>query len=187
MSNVQTELGKLIEGEPERDAIHIAVAPIFAGRLLKAGDHVGLDNAGQANLTSDPIGIVDPFLERPVQRGQRFWLFLYPNTITSLKHVWTHPAFEVAAKSASEQWLKDFLGSNGPDYDDLIAAVNNGGKFTRTDQEYDDYYGVSIEGDYVHVNGSDAHGEIPSEFWDHVENVTGRKMKTRPSYFTCSC
>jgi hypothetical protein len=36
---------------------------------------------------------VDPFLADPVQPGQMFWLFLYPQTITGLRHVWEHLAF----------------------------------------------------------------------------------------------
>ena len=35
----------------------------------------------------------------------------------------------------------------------------------------------------------DAHGDIPEEFWGHVENVLGRKIpaRRRAKYFTCSC
>jgi hypothetical protein len=92
--------GRLIEkGEQRRDAIHVAIAPVTAAEHLQPGQHVGFvagDNERVQSLEyADCIGIVDPFLRQAVERGQRFWLFLYPNTITSLRHYWTHPAFAV--------------------------------------------------------------------------------------------
>ena len=90
-------LGQLIEdGDRRRDAIHIAVAPVTAAQRLAPGQHVGLVKEGNLELVGPcdrPVGVVDPFLREDVQPGQRFWLFMYPNTITSLRHVWTHPAF----------------------------------------------------------------------------------------------
>ncbi len=91
-------LGELIhDGDRRRDAIHIAIAPVTAAVSLKPGDHVGLIDNGQRELVGpceETLGIVDPFLRNNVEPGERFWLFLYPNTITSLRHVWTHPAFQ---------------------------------------------------------------------------------------------
>jgi hypothetical protein len=192
MADAQTKLGQLVTGEPLRDAVHIAVAPVEAGSSLLPGEHVHLrgDKAFLAHPTN-AIGIVDPFLVKTISPGDKFWLFLYPNTITSLKHVWEHPAFaeeKVASvptkdQKFSEQWLRDFLDGNGPDYDQLIDLVMG----TGTKGVQDDYYYLSIDGDYLHCNGTDAHGEIPAEFWDHVEVVTGKRMDMRPSYFSCSC
>jgi hypothetical protein len=87
-------IGKLIAGDAQRDAIHIAVAPVVAGEELKAGYHVGLNEAGEAVGRTTSIGIVDPFIHTHVRKGETFWLFMYPNTITSLRHDWTHPAFK---------------------------------------------------------------------------------------------
>lgn len=90
-------LGRLItNGDRRRDAIHIAVAPVTAAGRLAPGQHVGFVTAGDTETVGaceTPIGIVDPFLPGDVLPGQRFWLFMYPNTVTSLRHVWTHPAF----------------------------------------------------------------------------------------------
>lgn len=92
------EVGKLIEDNAaRRDAIHVAVAPVEAAEDLLPGQHVGLV-VGKASAGVEPIGVVDPFLTATILKGQRFWLFLYPNTVTSLRHVWTHPAFAVVPR-----------------------------------------------------------------------------------------
>ena len=101
------QLGRLIEdGDRRRDAIHIAVAPVTAAVRLTPGQHVGLVREGDAELAGPcdrNIGIVDPFLTGDVQPGRRFWLVLYPGTITGLRHVWAHPAFTAAAAAVKER------------------------------------------------------------------------------------
>ncbi|HEY7426992.1 MAG TPA: hypothetical protein VH682_22345 [Gemmataceae bacterium] len=100
-------LGQLIEdGDRRRDAIHIAVAPVTAAHRLAPGQHVGLVQEGNPERVGPcdrNIGVVDPFLKGEVEPGQRFWLFLYPGTITGLRHVWTHPAFTAAATAVKEK------------------------------------------------------------------------------------
>ena len=102
-------LSQLIEdSDRRRDAIHIAIAPVTAADRLAPGQHVGLVQEGKLELVGPcdrNIGIVDPFLPREVEAGQRFWLFLYPGTITSLRHVWTHPVFTAAAAAVKEKLL----------------------------------------------------------------------------------
>lgn len=106
-------VGQLIKDDNQRrDAIHVAVAPIIAAQRLPPGSHVRLTDDGRAEAdhlyfgkSPNTIGIVDPFLETPVERGQQFWLFMYPQTITSLRHVWTHPVFTKLAAAAREKIL----------------------------------------------------------------------------------
>jgi hypothetical protein len=102
------KLGELISNsERRRDAIHIAVAPVTADEMLRPGDHVGFSRRGSTEFVSTSadrwIGIVDPFLRDNISRGQRFWLCLYPGSITGLRHAWTHPAFT----AVSEQLRKE--------------------------------------------------------------------------------
>lgn len=101
------QLGRLIEdGDRRRDAIHIAVAPVTAAARLAPGQHVGLIQEGNLELAGPcerTIGIVDPFLTADVEPGQRFWLVLYPNSITGLRHIWTHPTFTKASAAILEK------------------------------------------------------------------------------------
>lgn len=84
-------IGKRLPGDRGRDAIHVAVLAVMAGTELLPGE--GVTQHGLPGLKGkDAIGIVDPYLDSPIQRGEWFWLFLYPNTVTSLRHHWTHPA-----------------------------------------------------------------------------------------------
>lgn len=91
----------MIHFKPEaRDAIHLAVEPVIAGEDLLPGQDIGLVDGfafGKSPGLVKPLGIVDPFLPRAVKQGEKFWLVVYPRMITSLRHVWSHPAFEEKA------------------------------------------------------------------------------------------
>lgn len=98
-------IGTLATEADGRDAVHIAVAPIVAPCDLRPGEHV--DEHGRPG--TNPVGIVDPFLQEPVRAGQRFWLFLYPNSVTSLRHEWTHPAFETHSPVEVQNAIQEYL------------------------------------------------------------------------------
>jgi hypothetical protein len=183
MSDPQTKIGQLIDGDQLRDAVHIAVAPVEAVHFMEAGTHVGLDEFGCASALEKPIGIVDPFLESPIKKGERFWLFLYPNTITSLKHVWTHPAFEDqpslgSAKSASEDWMRAWA------LEHMSEDYYGDGEKLRPEVAYEN----AIEAGHSHSVGpyEDARDHIDSEWWSHWETITGQRGN-REEYFRCAC
>ena len=172
--DTQHSVGKIITTPQERDAIHIAVAPMTAAELLSPGQHVGLTHDGAAGFSDEPIGVVDPFLKTVVRKGQKFWLFLYPNTITSLRHEWIHPAFVPTAKQESELWLRGFAESWRMEYNYMIDEA---------------VYGESI------VAGTDLHGtaELGADhdlFWHHLEIVTGKSFTDEhvaKTTWSCSC
>jgi hypothetical protein len=101
----QMTLGFVHGQEMGRDAIHIAVAQVEAAHHLAPGQHIGFVDAGQrkVGMVSNPLGIVDPFLRNAVVPGELFWMFLLPNTITGLRHQWTHQAFE---DQPASYWLR---------------------------------------------------------------------------------
>lgn len=178
-------LGTIITSQERRDAIHLAVEPVRAKQRLEAGQHVN----AKGGTTGTLVGIVDPFLDDPVYPGEWFWLVVYPRQIHSLRHVWTHPEFAAPEVSELENWveqasgadvekakawLEEFCGSNGPGYDEVIEAALDESNW---------------DSEYLHFRGRDAHGEIPPEFYLHLETVTGVRVPgaMRASFFSCSC
>lgn len=187
-------LGQIITSKQERDAIHIAVLPVAASERLNPGDWVALDADGRAYEDEDGIGVVDPFLKTGIRIGQMFWLYLIPGSITSLRHSWTHPALDSPKTipdpdfATSEKWLRNFISrADCPGYETTIAAAI-GDPPPADDDGYNEY-STSNDGEYLTFIGRDAHGDIPPEFWDHVEVVTGRKIppRHRAQFFGCSC
>ena len=193
-------LGTIIGPDEKRDAIHLAVYPAVAAQDLKRAQHVGLLPDGRAAAQDvEYLGIVDPFLETHVKRGQCFWLVVYPRKITSLRHVWEHPDFagteatEEAvltpvdpAKEESREWVEDFIaginsgasfyadeyGGDDLTYDQLMTAADN---FQR-DGSYLSL-GPLLEGHYVN-----------EEFWSHYAILRGvARVRNTGSFFSCSC
>lgn len=163
-------LGKIIKGDARRDAIHIAITPVTSDYTLQPGQHVGLDGSETKviGIVADPIGIVDPFLKGPVAPGSRFWLFLYPKTITSLRHDWSHPAFKRKAMS-SREWIENLAGVFNLSYQELMDGA---AKFLDN--------GDCLEDDFQEFT-------VPGSFWKHYENVTSTIVphEKRENFFTC--
>jgi hypothetical protein len=192
-----------------RDAIHLAVEPGTAGSFLGVGQSIyrdAEDGLWYPCLEAARIAIVDPFLPQAVLKGERFLAVVPPRQITSLRHVWEHPAFlkegETIASAPvleiesaqtmlftpqeSEAWLREFISqADCPDYDTVIAVAL--GEEVSPMSGYEQCGGHWIDDEYLFFSGRDAHGEIPDEFWDHLENATGKKAPHRAKYFTCSC
>ena len=106
-------LGKLADESSERDAVHIAIAPVIAGEDLEPGEDVGFIQGSKTHVTSRTmavIGIVDPFLTGTVRAGQSFYMLLFPNSVTGMRHHWSHPSFKEeeveAAPNPPIDWSK---------------------------------------------------------------------------------
>lgn len=187
MNDTQSLIGKLIEGHQDRDAIHVAVAPITAPHDLLPGQHVNAKGEGLAPV----VGIVDPYLTQTIRKGERCWLFLYPNTVTGLRHDWAHPAFEQtgrihipAGASKEEVRLREIAAAIGIGYDEMMYGA---------DEWVDTSVGAKWGGVYLTQQGSESwRDEFPryvDEFWRLYEVVRGKPVpdEHKASFFSCSC
>lgn len=178
MSDVN--LGEILEKDSEiyRDAIHIAIAPIIAGEDLFPGTHVAV--VGEKAFSSGtPIGVVDPFLWKKVMKDERFYLLLYPKTITNLRHEWIHPAFPINHPKTTQQginpheeWIRNWAEEISVGYQDLINSAHS-----------------YIDSDEYMVRGGLLEGvNVKEGFWEHFEKLTGKSLGNKEEhFFSCSC
>lgn len=178
----ELKLGQIITDEQQRDAIHVAVVPIIAADFLEPGDHVGRVDGERFGLCKDSLGVVDPFLRNTIAPGQKCWLFLYPNTVTGMRHHWEHPAFPGSMptsgkdRSVSEQWIRDFAEKIGQTYDGLMDAA----QWWHEEREY-----TNCGQNEGYKDGSESEWR---EFWMHWQQVTGVvPSDTSGWFFSCSC
>ena len=180
-------IGKLLNGEEQRDAIHIAILPVIVDDHLSAGDTVKFVYGSTDKVRYAPeensIGVIDPFLEDYIPIGSRVWLFLKPNSITGIRHEWTHPAVDnpIICDNVSERWLREFADKWNFDYDQMIATASS-----LPEAEW---------GNYITARGKDLHdreelGEDHDLFWAHLELLVGKQFNTvhrEKVGWTCSC
>lgn len=170
-------LGKRPVGN-DRDAIHLAIIPAIAGECMTPGKKVMLKD-GVARLSdTDAIGIVDPFLPEALVSGDRFWLCLFPNTVTGMRHHWSHPAFpdESIDRDAAEEWLREYArcmntyDSDTEAFERLIEGLENKDLFA---------YGTDLHGLYEL--------EEADELKRNAEIYLGKEIDWDDFEFSCSC
>lgn len=184
----------------QRDAIHVAVIPAIADHKLHAGQSVAID-AGTGNAflsTTGVVGIVDPFLPGNVDAGQRFWLFLKPNSITGMRHHWEHPKFPDGREprpatteiDKARVWLAVKMGQVSPyvtftfqEFCDWLARTYETGHFVDITERREEW----SDGSYIYdlIVGIDRPTAIKC-----LQSVLGREIREKPldDYgYRCSC
>lgn len=171
-------IGKIIESEQHRDAIHVALAPMVAGQDLFPGQHVALsEDSSEAVCDGQKLGIVDPYLSKKVNKGEKFWLFLYPNTVTSLRHEWEHPAFKPVIDTEKLE-IEELAEKAGMSYGRLMDAVSQYAN-------YEDYTHMGSNQDYESLSYNDM--EKIYKHHEKVNNVQVQPDRFGVNPFTCSC
>lgn len=167
-------IGQILKGNHERDAIHVAILPVKAAEPLVQGTTVKVDNLGRATHArrEEAIGIIDPFLPKAVEMGEKCWVFLFPGTVTGMRHHWSLPAVDgeglTATRAKSIEWLNQYAAACKIDYDEFIEAVtefvNNGCTSATMEDNFSDY-------------------QVTDEFWTHFKSVTG--LVGNGHFWTC--
>lgn len=199
MTQESLGLGRIIpEGASvERDAIHIAVVPVKAGAKLAPGTKVKLQNTVDpivvaAGKRHPSVGVIDPYLDAPVQAGQQCWLYLNPGSITSLRHAWSHPAFPMAMvltdaeRAKSEQVTNMLLGDRQKSIDFMTELASDlGMSFEAFMSQLEE---CLESGDSFSTGDNQV--DVPDDMWKHYEVITGKQLeeKVRENFwFSCAC
>lgn len=201
VNDATASLGTIHAVQQHRDAIHLACEPLVAGQVLKAGEHIGINPDGKAvkaNRNVKALGIVDPFLTQLVNKGDKFYLILFPRMITSLRHVWEHPDFDTTVekeippteeqlhktlvlmhepKAMAKQVLMDTAEGLGVEFDELMSHAHA--------KSVDEWHYWVHEQDGGKFDGE----SIPSNFWEAFETYTGKTVHpdNKHNFLSCSC
>lgn len=191
-------LGKLIEGEAERDAVHVAIVPVTAKEDVWPGCEVGIDGARNAPY----VGIVDPFLKDGVKAGQRFYICLFPNSVTGMRHHWEHPLFDgrdrlptqkqvadVVAVAQSRKWMEAYAACHYSVNDEYYGGL---GRHYTADEVIEHAKDYLRTGDKHVQQGADSLRDNTNseEFWHHFQILTGISVpdnEIEEVPFCCTC
>lgn len=172
-------LGMTPPEDADRDATHVATVPMIADEDMRPGAHCGIISEGRAGPSAKPIGIVDPFLPKSVKAGERFYLCLYPRSVTGLRHHYLHPALDGDSRKTSMKAIDDIADDLGVDRDELLSHADSW-VASKRDDGWGSYWvdGGRFEGVY-----------LPDDFWPHYEIVRNTKVdkEHRGNFFSCSC
>jgi len=174
-------LGKLISDKTvERDAVHVAIYPAEAGMMLSPMQPVTVIDGVALAAKDRGVGIVDPFLNETVFRGQCFWVCLYPDTVTGIVHHWKHAAFDDGnlrefdelPKIKAQKYLEHVAMCVDLNVGHLKTVLSNYIKYDRVE-----IFGYDIDYDFN-----------TKEMWDAYFVITGNKITDSDTLpFRCAC
>lgn len=216
-------LGTIIDENEKRDAIHLGVEPVQAGMDLRPAQHVFIKDGKaystrpRGKVSGKFVGIVDPFLTRVVNEGQRFWLIVYPRQITSLRHVWEHPDFPDSRETGYDapqpteeqlhkmnvfigeeracalQRIRDYAASLSREvYSDADYGYYGDGTITAEDLIETAMANLSNErgwGEYLSKGGLLDGISTSPQFWEDLAIYKGIQIPSdkRSNFFSCAC
>jgi len=173
-------IGQLVGHTGIRDAIHCPIISAVAKMNLNVGTPVSILETGEAEQSDlySCVGIVDPFLRGFVQKGEQFWVWVRPGSISSLTHQWTHkriPEFAavVPDKEKARVRLQEF--AEGPlhvSLEEMLATI----EACRGDTD-----------NALYDHGYESLG-VYAGFWDDYELYTGKPDPNKEGwfyFFTC--
>jgi hypothetical protein len=176
------KLGEYINGPAERDAVHVAISPVRAKELMGPANRVGISHYDGSDywvsLYSDPkVGIIDPFLGKMVPHGERVWICLFPETVTAIKHHWSHPAFDAVATQTNTEKdaIKEIAKTCGVTLEELVEIGLEYSQSGEYDMDNRELY-------------KDVSQDQWKTFWDYmVKEHSAEKPQYEDAPFTCSC
>jgi hypothetical protein len=163
-----------------------------------------VDKAGRPTPNEVPsnVGIVDPFLPpgTKISKGQWFYVYLQPGSISGLVHVWTHPDFPEADARKARPVPAEALGALTPRGEQIQRAKERVEGFVASADMSLDYHGFielfetgesghfSMDGNSIYSGDEEVSTEVPLDIVRDVETIIGRSLALdEPLYFRCAC
>lgn len=93
---MKPKIGRILKADKEytRDAIHVPIIPVTCDAYVSAGFSVRVEGSKAILDSHSTMGVVDPFLRDVVVPGEKFYVFLKPESTLNLWHDWTHAAID---------------------------------------------------------------------------------------------
>lgn len=122
----------LLNREPEeagiKDAVHVAIVSLRAGKPIKPGEYIKLNADREAVPSSkkDSFGLASPFIDKHIGTGDLFWGLLHLNELRTVYHHWDHElSFEPPITSVKQnKYLARYADQLKISYEDFMKACN---------------------------------------------------------------
>lgn len=126
--NKKKSLGREPDSLGEKDAVHVAIVSVVAGKPIQPGGRVRLAKDGMAEPggDNDSIGVADPWGGR-IHRGKKFWLMMDIDSVSAVEHTWSCGIKFLTDNVVVEQnkYLAGMAKDLGVSYDDLMKACSD--------------------------------------------------------------